>query len=192
MKNAPNRKRLAKRFAECSKELKTFFKEDVFLRLIEGTNPLEVALAYLFLQTETAQNRTLYGGLLKKHRAHKDIARKMIESHRLTREEFPKFYKNILGEDLPNGIAGKLKQAEKIRDKVVHGKSFVIGENNWEPQIREAICDVLEYAEQMNSHLQEIAGFQPFASMRGITGARTPLNKTTTRWLLKGMGFAAS
>ena len=87
---------------------------------------------------------------------------------------------------MPTPITRKLREAEKVRDKIVHGKSI----NN--PNMRDAIYDVLEYATLLNEHLEEKAGFKPFGDLRGFKGRGTPLDANTTRWLLKGMGFTLS
>ncbi len=89
----------------------------------------------------------------------------------------------VFGKPLPDTTIGLLKTAEKVRDKTVHGKGIS------EPQAREAIVDVLDYATAVNNFVDGIAGFKPFGSMQGFKGAAQPLAKSTTAWLLKGMGF---
>ncbi|MBA7556131.1 hypothetical protein ES705_48829 [subsurface metagenome] len=56
--------------------------------------PYEVSLAYIFLQTEKAQNRTIYCGVVKIHRAQSTIASGIINSRHMTREGFLELYKN--------------------------------------------------------------------------------------------------
>src|SRR5450759_4006136 len=161
MKRTPSYKALLKQFNAYSTELKNYFSQ--FPALIQN-HPYEVCLAYLFLRTEMAQNRTLYCGVVKLHHAHTEIAQNAVDVQHLTRDGFLELYQKIFGEALPDGIASRLKQAEKIRDKVVHGKAV------YDPEIREAMCDVVDYASQMNSYLQAKAGFQPFADLRGFKG----------------------
>ncbi|WP_133611412.1 hypothetical protein [Aquabacterium commune] len=146
--------------------------------------PYEVCLAYVFLRTEKAQNRTLYCGVAKLHGAHAEVAEAAINKQHLTRDGFHSLYKNVIGHEIPKVTAAKIKEAEKIRDRVVHGKSVK------DADMRQAILDVIEYAEMMNKDLKASAGFEPFGDLRGFKGRAQPLEKGTTRWLLKGLGFA--
>jgi hypothetical protein len=181
MRKAPSYKALLKKYDSCPQGLRDYFSH--FPGLIQNY-PYEVCLAYLFLRTEMAQNRTLYCGVVKLHHAHSVIAQNALNAQHLTRDGFLKLYENVFGEVLPQVISDKLKQAETIRDKVVHGKSIA------DPKMREAMYDVLDYAESINSHLQTKVDFQPFGDLRGFKGRGTPLDKSTSHWLLKGMGFA--
>jgi hypothetical protein len=180
MKKAPSYKALIKKFDSCPQEVKDYLTH---FRDLTTKHLYQVCLAYLFLRTELAQNRTLYCGVVKLHHAHTNIAESAIDTQHLTRDRFLEIYERVFGERLPDAISGKLKQAEKIRDKVVHGKIVS------DPEMREAIHDVLEYAILMNDHLESKAGFKPFGDLRGFKGRGTPLEKSTTRWVLKGMGF---
>lgn len=60
-------------------------------------------------------------------------------------------------------------------------------------QLRNAIAAVLQYAEEINEQLEKKAGIKPFCnSLKGFKGRKTPLDRSTTRWVLKGMGFNIS
>jgi hypothetical protein len=181
MRNAPSCKALLKKFSTCSSGLQAYFSH---LPDLIQKYPLEIALAYIFLRTELAQNRTLYCGVVKLHHADSQITSSSLDAQHLTRGSFLDLYGKVFGEQLPTLTSDKLKAAEKIRDRVIHGKNVTA------PQIREAIWAVLEYAEQINAHLQSKAGFQPFGDLRGFKGRGAPLDKSTSRWLLKGIGFA--
>ena len=56
--------------------------------------------------------------------------------------------------------------------------------------MRQAHVDIIEYAESVNIELQSVAGFEPFGDLRGFKGKVKSLEKGTTRWLLKGIGFS--
>ncbi len=124
--------------------------------------PYEVCLAYVFLRTEKAQNRTLYCGVVKLHGAHTVIAESVINKQHLTRDGFHGLYKNVFARKIPDTTTAKIKQAEKIRDRVVHGKAVKHAD------MRQAILDVIEYAELMNKDLKTYAGFEPFGNLRGF------------------------
>jgi len=145
--------------------------------------PCEVALAYLFLRTEKAQNRALYRGLVKLHRAYTEMAERVVNTHHLTRDSFLNMYKNVFGRALSAATVAKIKDAEKIRDRVIHGKDVS------DRDLRKALVDVIDYAEALNIEVRQIGGFEPFGHLRGFKGRAKPLDESTTRWLLKGMGF---
>lgn len=50
-------------------------------------------------------------------------------------------------------------EAEKARDRVVHGKAFT------DSELRTAIADVLSYAEAFDSEVHSIASFHPLGDM---------------------------
>ncbi len=175
-------KGILKKYESCTEDVKFFFEH--LPNLIQNC-PYEVNLAYIFLQTEKAQNRTIYCGVVKLHRAHAEIASNIINSHHMTREGFLELYKNIFGSQLPKETTSLIKEAERIRDKVIHGK------NVSDANIRRAISDVLDYAESMNKELDKTAGFKPFGDLRGFKGRGTPLDKSTTKWLLSGIGLGS-
>ena len=69
----------------------------------------------------------------------------------------------------------------KLETKTVHGKDVN------EAAFRQAVVDVIDYAVLLDHQTQTIAQFKPFGDMRGFKGAKQPLEKTTTRWLLRGL-----
>ncbi len=180
MAPVPNYKALLKIYETLPEEVKRHFAH--VPRLIEEF-PYEVALAYSFLKIEQAQNRALYGGVVKVHRGESEFVRRVMNFQHLTRDGFKEIYKNVFGAALTKGTAAKLDTAEKIRDRVIHGKS--VNEN----EMREAIADCLEYACLLNAEISGCAGFKPFGDMRGFKGRADSLDKRTTKWLMRGLGF---
>lgn len=158
--------------------------QDYFLHLpslLNSNLPWDVIIAYQFIQVEKAQNRTIYGGVVKIHRAHKEVVGSMLYPLHITRASFLTLFETIFSEPLDKNTVNKLKLAEKVRDKTVHGKGVSVSE------ARQAIGDVLDYAHLMNIQVDKIAGFYPFGSMKGFKGRREPLEEKTTSWLLKGL-----
>ena len=151
--------------------------------LIKGD--YEIAIAYLFFKIEQGQNRLLYGGAVKLFAADIEVARNIVNYHHLTRDGFKQIYKNIFNKSLPDRIIKQLKEAEKTRDKVVHGKQVK------EDQLRQAITDCLIYAKLVNEEIKNIASFEPFGDMRGFKGRKESLSKDVTHFLLKGLGFSS-
>ena len=77
----------------------------------------------------------------------------------------------------------RLREAENTRDAIMHGKTTT------DDKIRNAIARVLEYAEEVNKQLEEKHTLKPFGKLQGVTSKTKKLDKRTTRYLLKGMGF---
>ncbi|WP_162516190.1 hypothetical protein, partial [Aeromonas veronii] len=96
---------------------------------------------------------------------------------------FKEIYKNVFGQAIRDITVNKLSEAEVVRDKVIHGKQVS------DAELREAIADVLEYAELLNDEVSSVASFKPFGNMKGFKGRADSLDNRTTKWLMKGMGF---
>ena len=145
--------------------------------------PLDVSISYLFGRVELAQNNSLYCGMVKLHRVDMELARKAVDLHPIFRADFRQFYEAIFGKKPKATTFEKLEEAEAIRDRIVHGKPASARDK------RKAIVDIIEFAERFNDDVNAIAGFQPFGDLRGFKGRGQPLNKSTSRWILKGIGF---
>jgi hypothetical protein len=179
----PSCKAVLKHYTSVPADVQKYFEQ---LPSLIQRNKLDVCIAYQFIRVETAQNRTLYGGVVKLHQAHGSVASSMVNSLRVTRALFLVLINNIFGKPLPDTIGNKLKFAEKVRDKTVHGKGIS------DANARQALVDVLDYATELNKFVEDIAGFRPFGDMRGFKGNGQPLDKAKTAWLLKGLGLQSS
>jgi len=143
------------------------------------------ALAYAFFKIEQAQIRTLYGGLLRLHRANSTFTRQTLDREYLTRPKFRELYRNVMGVEIPADLTELIQSAEAVRDRLMHGRQPRAAE------IRNAIATVLRYAIALGQTVQAVAGFNPCGDMRGVTGTRAQrLDVRTTKWVLKGMGFS--
>jgi hypothetical protein len=151
-------------------------------KLLRDQYPFDIPLAYLFLKIELAYNRSLYGGLVRQHRVDTTFARRILNLQHLTREGYRDLFDNVYGLQ----PAGKpfIERAEETRDKVIHGKKM-------EPaQLREAIGDALDFCLQLHNQILNIAGFTPFGDMRGFAAKKDLLDASTSKWVMRGMGFA--
>ncbi len=173
-------KAVLRAYNESSKEVQEYFDQ---LPHLVRTSTWEVVIAYLFVRLETAQNMALYCGVVKVHRASTTVAQNVINRHHLTRKGFQSLFNNVFGKELPKRLTDLSKKAELTRDQVVHGKKVKPA------SMRDAVVDILSYAEEMNSFVQDLAGFKPFNHMRGFKGRAKSLDTRTTKWLLKGLGF---
>lgn len=149
-----------------------------------GEYPWDVSIAYAFSLLEKSHNRALYAGCVKLHRADPQIAQRFVDKQHMTRQSFQTLFKHVFGGSMPADLVDVLKQAEKVRDRIIHGKTVP------ETEKRKALVAVLLYAEGLDSFIAQRAGFRPFTKdMRGYTGRRSALDKSTTAWLMKGLGF---
>lgn len=182
MENVPGSWRgVRNRFNRSPEEVQGYFAD--IPELIENYD-WEVSLGFMFTRLEKALNRMLYCGSVKKHRAHSGKAKEMVNQHHMTRKEFRRLFKNVFGKPVKKELTEILQEAEAVRDKVVHGKTASAADQ------RKAVIRLLEYAEGMNDHVNGLTGFKPFTSdLRGFTGRREALDKPTTSWLMKGLGF---
>ena len=171
---------LLKRFSSAPQEVRDHFTH--LPKLVDGF-PFDVVLSYVFAQVELAQNMTLYCGIVKLHKADGVLARSAIDAHHMTRKEFRDKFTVVFGSPIPDAIWTTIGKAETVRDRVMHGK------NANDSDKRNAVGNVIDYAKSLNDHVHRIAGFRPFGDLRGFKGAAKSLDKSTTRWVLKGMGF---
>jgi len=172
---------LVRDFQAAPQEIQEYFEH--FPKLAEDF-PWEVALSYMFGRVELAHNMAIYCGAVKLHRTERTVTRIAVQGRHMTRDGFKKLFHTIHGEDVPAEIAKKLEDAEAVRDKVMHGKAATQEEQ------RRAITDVLQDAKELNDFIDEQSGFRPFNNLRGFKGRAKALDKETTRWVLKGMGFS--
>ena len=120
---------------------------------------------------------------MKLHRTDSTLTRNAIDAHYMSRRDFRDFYCTIVGKRITDAVLEPLAKAEAIRDRVMHGKRVD------QPDFREAIVSIIDFAEGFNALAMAHAGFRPFSDLRGFKGAGKSLDRSTTRWILKGMGL---
>jgi len=174
---------IVNRYKGSSKEIQKYFE---YLPSLIEKFPLEISLSYLFARVELAQNMMLYCGAVKLHKTHNDPTWNIVMSQHMTREQFKTLFEAVFGQPLPKNIVAKIQNAEKIRDRVMHGK--IVGQQDQ----RDAIANVLLYAEALNEFIYNLAKFKPFGKLQGYKGRLKPLDAKTSRLVLKGLGFPMS
>mgnify|MGYP005858200497 CR=1 FL=1 len=177
---APRRQTLVTKFEKLDKEIQTSFTH--FLKLFSEF-PTDVSITYLFAQIETSQVNCLYCGVVKLHRANAVLTRQALENWHITRPAFQDKYKLVFGKGFNKSVAERMEHAEKVRDNIVHGKCPKDG------AMRQAVFDIFEYSTLFSDQVMDHGGFTPFGSLRGFKGRAKSLDKSTSRWILKGMGF---
>lgn len=171
------------RFKKAPPEIRKNFPS--FINLIKSHDDWNVSVSYIFTRVEYIKHLTIYRGIVKLHRGEANFTWKVVDSEHMSRKRFIDLFEIVFGKPIKKSLLEKLQSAEKLRDKVVHGKSCDGQE------IRKALVDIIEFAEGFNEFVYSLAGFLPFTDdMRGFKGRTKPLEKSTTRWVLKGMGFS--
>lgn len=184
---AKTRKGMKKLYAALPTEVRSFFAD--LPALIDSAFSLDIVLAYVFFRIEQGQRLILYCGARKLHKTESSLTWKAIDAHDLTRQGFKELFQTIYGFAVSKAAADCLADAEGIRDRLMHGKGLTDKEK------REAVSKALHYAEEMNDLIavRKCLRFRPFCGdLRGFVGRLEALEKPTTRWILKGMGFTIS
>jgi hypothetical protein len=180
---AQRRRSVIDKLDSCPEEIRGYLSD--LPRLLDDF-PLEVSISYLFTQVERAHNTTLYNGAVKVHKANRNVARAAVGTQHMTRENFQEQFETVFGKPIPDDVRQELEAAEIVRDKILNGQRTQAKEK------REAIDHVLSYAQAFNRFVNGLARLKPFAEQQGSNGCSESLNKSTTRWMLKGMGFSLS
>lgn len=180
MAEAKSKKGVLKIYDAAPKNVRDYFTH--FPSLV-ADYPLDVALSYVFAQVELAHNMTLYCAAVKLHHCETTLTKNAVNTHHMTRQGFSDKFSTVVGKDLPSKISKMLASAEEIRDRVMHGKSVSPAD------MRNALANVLSYAVAFNQWVADEAGYQPFGSLQGFKGRGQALDRKTTRWVLKGIGF---
>ncbi len=177
-----SKRSLLKLFRESSEEVKRHFE---FIPSLVENYPMEVTLGYVFHRLELGQRMALYCGLINIHRTDPTSARNAIDRQHMTRQKFIELYEVVFDVTLPSVAQADLKTAEATRDTIMHGGTAS------DDRLRNAIGRVLEYAEAVNAQLQSKWKMKPFrGDWRGFSWRKEKLDPRTTRYMLKGMGFA--
>jgi hypothetical protein len=177
------RRTVMDQFDSCPEEIRTCLSD--LPRLLDSF-PLDVSISYLFTQIQRAHNATLCSGAVRVHKANRNVARAAVGAQRVTIGAFPEQFEAVFGKPIPDEVTDELEAAE-----IVHGK-ILNGQRTLEKEKRETIGHVLDYALALNRFVNGLAKFKPFSDQRGSDGCAESLSKSTTRWMLKGMGFSLS
>jgi hypothetical protein len=115
-----NRKQLIAEYDSHPEEIRKYYEE--LPKLIDAGFPFDVALAYAFSRVERAHRRTLYCGIVKKFSVNSNLTDDVTRNLYLKREEFLELFASVFGANVDPAILRLLRDAERIRDKGIHGK----------------------------------------------------------------------
>ena len=145
--------------------------------------PWEVALSYLYARVERAHLMSIYCGVVKLHKADARLASAAVDRFHNSREEFQDMFANVFGSKIPRPLRTTLERAQKVRDRALHGKEVQ------DKDYRMAVAAIIDYAVGFNELCQDKGQLQPFGHLQGFKGGAKQLDKTTSRWVLKGIGL---
>jgi len=177
---AMNWKQVRTRFQSLPADVQAHFEH--YPTLLEDF-PWKISMAYLFSEIEAAHRTIIYCGVVKIHRVDASMANSVVDSWRMKREEYAKLFETVFGQGIPAPTAKALAEAERVRDRIMHGAAIADADHRG-GQVR-----LFDYVDEMHTLLPTVGGVSPFKDLRGIKGAGQPLTKQTSRWVLKGLGF---
>ncbi len=181
---------LRERYEKLPSEVRDHFWQ--FPEIIEKIEDLRLALTYMFYRVEWAHTTSLYIGLRKTYGVQAEgktyavdayMAKQAMDSTHMTREKFQDSYETVFSKDFPKNAAEKIKLAQQVRDKLMHGMRVS------DAQVTEALLKIMEYTKLYHDAVREAADFSPFGSQQGVTGATKSLDKKVSCVILKGLGF---
>lgn len=181
---AMQRRTVIKKFKEHRPEVIAYF--DPCLKLLENNYDYDVVVSYMFSKLENAHREILYYGIVVLHDVSTKLAFKAIDTHDLTRKDFKEKFSHVYGFNIPSSLSKKIKSAEDVRDRILHGKSPETGKR------AQSILDVLYYFDGLDCKVYDKVNIWIAGDRRGIKGAKAPLSDATSRWVLIGMGFSLS
>ena len=167
-------------FNAAPNDVKEYFPD--FVELVEKY-PWEVSVSYFFSRVEQAKHMTIYCGVVKKHWCDSALTKQMVNEEHMSRGRFKELFKTVFGKNISKPILEKLELGESMRDKIAHGKAWT------QKEVREGLVNSIDFAIEFNDFVQATAGFRPFGNLKGFKGRAESLPKSTTRWVLQGMGI---
>lgn len=187
---APRRvTRVVRAFEAAPEEVRAFLPD--LPRLMQDPelrHGLAAALSYGFHRLEVAHRRALYLGLVRIHGVAPELARRASQEEHLGREHLHHLLREVLGAPLPDDARGHLDVATSVRDDLLHGRDVRAA------SLCKALAALVAYAGALDAYCRDAtAGVSPFAddaaAIEAPAGRR--LTADTSRYVLRGMGFAA-
>lgn len=150
--------------------------------LIEHHKP-DVALAYVFDRAAAAHNATIVAGLVVKHRAHRDVAREIASFQECAWDEFHYEYQTVFGSVIPESVSAIYGEANEVR------RHFLSGKRVSSKDLCATVSQMLKYSDELDAFVYSDARIHPFSDLSKTKSRGAALDKNSTRWVLKGMGF---
>lgn len=181
MAKISERQKIADFLVELDQSAREYFR--LLPELLDNVSSSEPALAYCFQRIEMAQRVGLYALLMREYRTNSEMAWEAIDDLQIDRNSFADHFRRISGKQLPESLRAKIKPAEEVRDRIMHGRS------ESRAAIHRAILICLQYADLLNKQFHKKVGFKPFGQLRGVTSnrAKPQLDRKITLAVLAGL-----
>ncbi len=153
--------------------------------LLDNISTPEPALYYCFQRIESAQRVGLYCLLMRAYRTDSKLAWGAVDRLDITRRNFLDFYEAVAGHKLPPTLRATIEPAEKVRDRIIHGRQ------ESKASVHNAILSCLKFADTLNDAFFVGVGFRPIGPLKGVTGmkGKPQLDQKISRAVLRGLGF---
>lgn len=172
---------LKKKFEELPDQVKVYLSG--IETLLDNPKTFGVALAFSFMKVEEGQHRALKCGLIRVHKCNSTKVDDALGKQHFTRGYFKSIFKNVFGEEVNKAALDLVESAEKVRDKLIHGKGAD------QASLRDAISHTFGYMSALGKQVEIKTGKNPFGDLRGLAGKTTLMDAVPSFWLLKGLGF---
>ena len=172
---------LVKKFQALPEGTKTYLKG--LGPLISEPITYPVALAFSFMKLEEGNHRALKCGLIRTHKCNSGKVDDALFKQHFTRQYFRTVFKNVFGKEVERELLETLQKAEKVRDKLIHGKGAS------DSDLRIGIAGALDYIDGLGAFVESETKKNPFGDLRGLAGKSSLLDPVPSFWLLKGLGF---
>jgi hypothetical protein len=104
-----------------------------------------------------------------------------LKERAFSRKSFRLSIKSLIGIDISSGDYRSLELAEAVRDTIFHGRITS------DEKKREAISNCLKFIQAFGEKIRLETGKNPFSSLKGLTSRIRPLERTQSRWIIKGI-----
>lgn len=151
--------------------------------LISRSASYPVALAFSFMKLEEGNHRALKCGLIRIHKCNSAKVDEALRKQHFTRPYFRLVFKNVFGKEIEQELLKPVQDAEKVRDKLIHGKGAS------EKDLRSGISGALKYVNGLGAFVENETKKNPFGDLRGLASRTSLLDPVPSYWLLKGLGF---
>ncbi len=149
--------------------------------LYRNKHILNMVIFYLFMRVERAQSRMVQSVLIERFNLEKDVVKKEVPFLYLTRPQFVKLYEILANTPLDDKIIALGEDAQKIRNKIVHGDYPDV-----EPKEKEDICSfIFKYADLLNKQAKHDFLFEPFGKERDFNETDDVMSKTQSKKEIK-------
>lgn len=173
-------------YREAINHLKSKSNETIeYLEHLEKVLNIEVGIGviYVFSKIELLFREILYYKIVNEFKTQAGKTWEIICKEHITRDNYCRLYKNCFEVDLDDKLMDSIKNAQKIRDNIMHGSPS----HKYLEEIN-CIKEAINFIEDFSNFTKDNLGFNPTANLKGrIKGGK--INDKQTYLLMKGLGF---